>query len=137
MISMLTLKSSENKVGISYKSDEEIVFLMNYVQMKYDVNLLLEDEWSGEFSIEYYNNLSLSPQMYVDSIILGKDLANVIVDNNALKSIVLDIIKENVSIVNQYRSGNERSLNSLIGLFMKSNKGYNPIIVKQTFLENL
>ena len=47
------------------------------------------------------------------------------------------ILLENEKLVDQYRSGNDKVLNALIGKFLKSNKGYDPKEVKDELMKLL
>ena len=47
------------------------------------------------------------------------------------------ILLENEKLVDQYRSGNDKALNALIGKFLKSNKGYDPKEVKDELMKLL
>ena len=41
------------------------------------------------------------------------------IDSSAIENIAITVIKENAHVVNEYKSGNKRSLNFLIGQVMK------------------
>ena len=41
------------------------------------------------------------------------------------------------ALVTQYKSGNEKALNALLGKFLKSNKGYDPKEVKEELIKLL
>ena len=59
-------------------------------------------------------------------------------DDNLVDEIINKVINENIDIVNQYRSGNERSAKALMGLVMKEGKGkINPSVANQKLMEKL
>ncbi|XKT75438.1 MAG: Asp-tRNA(Asn)/Glu-tRNA(Gln) amidotransferase subunit GatB [Patescibacteria group bacterium UBA2103] len=59
-------------------------------------------------------------------------------DTEALKEVVLEIIKENESVVEEYKGGKEASLQFLVGQGMKKTKGAaNPGLLKEAILAEI
>jgi Asp-tRNA(Asn)/Glu-tRNA(Gln) amidotransferase B subunit len=43
----------------------------------------------------------------------------------------MPIIKENDKLVEQYKSGNDKALNALVGKVMKIDKSYSAVVIKE------
>lgn len=70
-------------------------------------------------------------------IILGHDLANLETSGLDYSVLLKPIIDANTQLVDQYKSGNEKALNALMGKFLKENKGYNPSEIKDELIKLL
>ena len=63
-----------------------------------------------------------SAQAYIDAIIEAKGLKQMN-DTGALEKIVDDAIAANAKNVAEFKAGNEKALNALVGQIMKASKG--------------
>lgn len=66
----------------------------------------------------------------VDYIIL-RDKLSTIIDDGSLSNKLSDFVDNNNDMVKQYLNGNGKIVNSLLGRFLKDNKGYDPQQVKE------
>ena len=70
----------------------------------------------------------------VNLIILGNDLAS-LQQKEDFSVLLLPILSSNSALVEQYKSGNEKAVNSLLGKFLKDNKGYDPKEIKEELIK--
>jgi aspartyl-tRNA(Asn)/glutamyl-tRNA(Gln) amidotransferase subunit B len=47
----------------------------------------------------------------------------------------MPIIKENDKLVEQYKSGNDKALNALVGKVMKIDKSYSAVVIKEELIK--
>jgi len=59
---------------------------------------------------------------------------NVFKNDDALKSVIASVIEQNQSVISQYKAGNEKSINSLIGKVLKQTKA-EPVQILETIKE--
>lgn len=135
---MFELRSEEKKLPISVPTIEEAVAYMQIVKTLYDRDLLLTGEIPDVFDLEKYNeiigNYTSKSKTYVDIIILGKDLAQ-LQQKEDYTVLLTPIFDANEKLVQQYKEGNEKALNALLGKFLKENKGYEPKEVKEEIIK--
>lgn len=83
-----------------------------------------------EIAVEEDNTQSIISFIneYVDYMILNEKLSNLVPKDNT--EFIKTFIANNIELANQYTSGNQRILNSLVGKFLKENKGFIPQEVK-------
>ena len=81
-----------------------------------------------EFSVTHFI------QQQVDFIILRDKLSSLVPKDNT--EVISSFMIANADLVKQYTPGNQKILNSLVGKFLKENKGYVPQEVK-TKIENI
>lgn len=135
---MYKLRSQKGKMPITVDSLEKAIAFKNMVKFKFDRDLVIEPEldYNGGFDVDLYqsvfNNLPLA-----DVIILGHDLANLETSGLDYSVLLKPIIDANTQLVDQYKSGNEKALNALMGKFLKENKGYNPSEIKEELIKLL
>lgn len=134
---MFELRSDHKKFPIRVKTFEEATAYINTVKAIYNIDIHLTGEIPEEFSIELYNeflkNLKTSN---VDLIILGNDLAQ-LEQKEDFSVLLQPIFDANEKLVEQYKAGNEKALNALLGKFLKDNKGYDPKEVKEEVIKLL
>ena len=99
------------------------------------VNKLDKKEISNKVFKDILDDLMESDKS-VDEIIKEKGLGSI--NDDELDSLIDKVLTENKVIVDQYKSGNERSAKALMGLLMKEGKGkINPSIANQRLMEKL
>lgn len=110
----------------------------NAVKFRFDKDIVIEPEldYNDGLDVEKYTIIYKQLPL-ADIIILGLDLANL--ETNGLDYSVLlkPTIDSNTQLVDQYKSGNEKALNALMGKFLKENKGYNPSDIKDELIKLL
>ena len=132
---MFELRSDEKKFPIIVDSYEKAVLYQQLVLALYDREIFVTSDGNDyEFDIEIYNKLLLETEVpNVDVIILGLDLANL--QQKEDFSVMLNpIIEANEKLVSQYKEGNDKALNALLGKFLKENRGYDPKEVKEELI---
>ena len=72
-----------------------------------------------------------SPEATIEQIIEEKGLQQ-IVDTGAIEAMIDEVLANNAKAVEQFKSGNEKALNALVGQVMKASKGKaNPAQVQE------
>ena len=100
------------------------------------VKLLDTGEISSKMSKEILNDLIIYGGN-VSEIVDKKGLKQ-ISDIDSIKELINKVINKNMSVVEDYKKGNERSLKYLIGQVMKESKGQaNPKVLNDILLEEL
>lgn len=137
---MFELRSDEKKCPIRFERFEEAAAMIQLVKASSCRDLFLSgNEIPEEFDIEYYNEFiknAMNTAFIVDFIILDHDLAQ-LEQKEDFGVMFAPIFEENAILVDQYKSGNEKALNALMGKFLKSNKGYDPKEVKEELIKIL
>lgn len=131
------LRSDPRKVSIKFSTFEECAAMIQCVESQGKVLHLSGDEIPNEFDIEAYMNIiksEMTPAFLIGYIILLNDLA-CIEGHVDYESLFYNILKDNSALVDQYMTGNEKSLNAIMGKFLKENKGYDPKEVKSALIE--
>ena len=134
---MYELRSAPNKKPIIVNSYEHAKAFDEVVKMVYGRDIIITpDIIPDEFDMVEYSlqtqllarKTSINNQTRVflnpDVIILGKDLANF--ESVDLPSILTPHLQSNSELVKQYKEGNTKALNSLVGKFLKEHKGHDP-----------
>lgn len=98
----------------------------------YIIELPIEDN-NSQFNEEEYNKFIKEFIKSADYIILEYQLGLALVGN--LSELILPIIHANMDIVTQYKNGNIKIINSLIGKVLKSQKGLDPNSIKEELLK--
>ena len=98
----------------------------------YIIELPIEDN-NSQFNEEEYNKFIKEFIKSADYIILEYQLGLALVGN--LSELILPIIHDNMDIVTQYKNGNIKIINSLIGKVLKSQKGLDPNSIKEELLK--
>ena len=100
------------------------------------VKLLDTGEISSKMGKEILNDLIIYGGN-VSEIVDKKGLKQ-ISDTDSIKELINKVINDNMSVVEDYKKGNERSLKYLIGQVMKESKGQaNPKVLNDILLEEL
>lgn len=134
---MFELRSDPKKFPISVNTYEQATAYVNAVKAIYNVDIHVTGDIPEEFSIETYNQFLKSIKTNdVDLIILGNDLAQ-LEQKEDFSVLLQPIFDANEKLVEQYKSGNEKALNALLGKFLKDNKGYDPKEVKEEVIKLL
>lgn len=135
---MYKLRSQSGKMPINADSLELALAYKNAVKFRFDKDIAIEPEldYNDGLDVEKYTIIYKQLPL-ADIIILGLDLANL--ETNGLDYSVLlkPTIDSNTQLVDQYKSGNEKALNALMGKFLKENKGYNPSEIKDELIKLL
>lgn len=134
---MIELRSDPKKLPIKFDTLEEANAVYQHVLLK-GRELFINGDLSDDFDIKKYQKHydNLSAQNEVDIIILFYDLAQ-LEQKEDFGIMFAPIIAENQTLVTQYKSGNEKALNALLGKFLKINKGYDPKEVKEELIKLL
>ena len=137
ILKMIELRSEEKKLPIKFNTIEEAIAVYQHVLLQ-GRELFITGELKDEFDVEKYQNhyYNLSAQNEVDIIILLHDLAQ-LEQKEDFSIMFAPILSEHEALVTQYKSGNEKALNALLGKFLKSNKGYDPKEVKEELIKLL
>ena len=98
----------------------------------YIIELPIEDN-DSQFNEEEYNKFIKEFINSPDYIILEHQIGLALVGN--LSELLLPIIHANMDIVTQYKNGNIKIINSLIGKVLKSQKGLDPNSIKSELLK--
>jgi len=100
------------------------------------VNKLDKKEITNKIFKEILDDL-MENEKSIDMLLDEKGL-KLVQDDSLLDTIILKVINENEKIVNDYKSGNQRSAKALMGLIMKEGKGkINPSVANQKLMEKL
>lgn len=136
---MFELRSNEKKIPIRFERFEEAAAMIQLVKSVDGIDLFLTGDIPDEFDIEYYLNYihqPMGPKFFIDYYILSRDVAN-LEQKEDFAQIFAPILESNLQLVDQYKSGNEKALNALMGKFLKTNKGYDPKEVKDELIKIL
>ena len=136
---MFELRSDLRKVSIKFDTFEECAAMIQLVESYGKTLYLSGDDIPDEFDIELYMQIiksEMTPKFLLGYIILLNDLA-CIEGNVDYEKLFSDILTENSKLVDQYKSGNDKALNALMGKFLKENKGYDPKEVKDKLIQIL
>lgn len=132
---MFELRSDEKKLPIRVETYEEAYAIKSAVEIIFEREIFLTGEVPETFDKslydEYYFKLKGTD---VDVIILGMDLAQ-LEQKEDYSTLLNPIFEANAVLVNQYKSGNEKALNALLGKFLKEHKGYEPREVKDEIIK--
>lgn len=129
------LRSDEKKLPIYTETIEEAIAYVQAVKCIYQKDIFLTGELDVEFDINLYNQfIHNMKSCNVKLIILGNDLAQ-LEQKEDFTTLLTPILESNTSLVDQYKAGNEKALNSLLGKFLKENKGYDPKEIKEEFIK--
>lgn len=123
---------------ITVDSYEFALAYKNAVKFRFDKEILIEPEldYDQDLDIEKYTALYKTVPL-ADVVILGLDLANLETSGLDYSVLLKPTIDANTQLVDQYKSGNEKALNALMGKFLKENKGYNPSEIKEELIKLL
>ena len=100
------------------------------------INKLDNNEISNKNFKEIVNDL-LERDIKLDDLLKEKNIQNVVDDSKVLE-LINKIIDENNDAVNDYLTGNERSLKYLMGQVMKESKGsVNPKLANDLLINEL
>ena len=136
---MFELRSDEKKYPIRFERFEEAAAMIQLVKSVDDKDLFLTGDIPDEFDMEYYLNYirqPMGPKFFIDYYILSRDVAQ-LEQKEDFGVMFVPILSENEKLVEQYKSGNEKALNALVGKFLKANKGYDPKEVKEELIKIL
>lgn len=136
---MIELRSTVDKKPIVCNTIENAETIAYLTFMLFDVKVLMKYEGCDEqfeYTPSYKQDFSYNAQQYVDSIILGKDYASLGIEID-YKTLFVPIFEANEKLVEQYKAGNEKALNALLGKFLKDNKGVDPKEVKVELIKLL
>jgi Asp-tRNA(Asn)/Glu-tRNA(Gln) amidotransferase B subunit len=136
---MFELRSDEKKYPIRFERFEEAAAMIQLVKSVDDKDLFLTGDIPDDFDMEYYLNYihqPMGPKFFIDYYILSRDVAQ-LEQKEDFGVMFAPIFEENAILVDQYKSGNEKALNALMGKFLKSNKGYDPKEVKEELIKIL
>ena len=99
------------------------------------VNKLDKKEISNKIFKDILDDL-METDKNIDEIINDKGLKTI--DDSELNILIDKVLSDNADIVNQYKSGNEKSAKALMGLLMKEGKGrINPSVANKRLMEKL
>lgn len=136
---MFELRSDPKKVSIKFNTFEECAATIQCVESRGKVLYLSGDDIPDEFDMDLYIQITTSemtPNFLIGYIILLNDLA-CIEGTVDYKTLFSNILTENSKLVEQYKVGNDKALNALIGKFLKEHKGYDPKEVKTELINIL
>lgn len=139
---MFEIRSREDKKPIIVQTIDELETIAFNVFVKFDRTVWVKYPDSEEmFEYTYIGkkegiSYTVNAQMYVDIVILGLDGAT---SEKQLDygEIFKPIFEANMKLVEQYKAGNEKALNALLGKFLKDNRDSNPKDVKEALIKLL
>lgn len=124
---------------ITISKGKEIIEFHNYSIMDLVIGSFNPDVIKNKY-IKLNNELLLRrDKELADSIKLAKaeSLSNKMSNvNHQLIAVIDDVIASNAALVDQYRDGNTKVLNALVGQTMKKHKG-DPVVIKQLLMEKI
>jgi hypothetical protein len=136
------LRSEANRMPITFKTLEECSAMVQYLSFK-NVDVIFTDLTDKndicEFDFDLYKKHlhdftnKLNHQRYIDSLILIKNCANH--ESINYSDLLMPIIKENDKLVEQYKNGNDKALNALVGKVMKIDKSYSAVVIKEELIK--
>ena len=129
---MFELRSDLRKVSIKFDTFEECAAMIQLVESYGKTLYLSGDDIPDEFDIKLYMQIiksEMSAKFLLGYIILLNDLAcnEGVADYENLFS---NILNDNSKLIEQYKLGNDKALNALMGKFLKEHRGYDPKEVK-------
>lgn len=136
---MFELRSDPKKYPIRFDRFEDASAMMQLVKSVDNRDLFLTGNIPDEFDMEYYLDFISKPmpsQFFIDYYILSRDVAQ-LEQKEDFSILFAEIFEANGQLVDQYKSGNEKALNAIVGKFLKSNKGYDPKEVKDEMIKCL
>lgn len=135
---MLELRSNLDKKPIIVQTIEELERIAYFTYIKHGVNVFIKyPDIDDHFQyVPSPCTDTLTDKELVDVIILGKDLA-MLEKSLDYSELFKPIFAENEKLVEQYKTGNEKALNALLGKFLKDNKGVDPKEVKENLIKLL
>ncbi len=129
------LRSDEKKYPIYTETLEEACAYIQAVKCIYEKDIFLTGDLNVDFDINLYKQFIHNMKTCnVNLIILGNDLAS-LQQKEDFSVLLLPILSSNSALVEQYKSGNEKAVNSLLGKFLKDNKGYDPKEIKEELIK--
>lgn len=129
------LRSDEKKYPIYTETLEEACAYIQAVKCIYEKDIFLTGDLNVDFDINLYKQFIHDIKTCnVNLIILGNDLAS-LQQKEDFSVLLLPILSSNSALVEQYKSGNEKAVNSLLGKFLKDNKGYDPKEIKEELIK--
>ena len=139
---MYELRSAPGKIAIKVTDYEEVQAMRFLCQMAYKREIIITpDEVPDTFDMGLYKlyydkhlmstiiNGKLTMRLSVDVIILGKDLANF--ESVDYPTMLQPYITDNEALVIQFKNGNVKALNALMGKFLKDHRGHDPQKIKE------
>lgn len=136
---MIEIRSHKDKKPIIVNDIETLETTAALVLALFDKRVLIKYPDNDELYEYVYSPSSeykYTAQMYVDAIILGNDYANLEISLD-YGELFKPIFEANEKLVTQYKEGNEKALNALLGKFLKDNKGVDPKEVKEELIKLL
>lgn len=132
---MFELRSDEKKLPIRVENYEKACAIKAAVEIIFERKILITGEVPETFDKSLYDEYYLKLKgTDVDVIILGMDLAQ-LEQKEDYSTLLKPIFEANAVLVDQYKSGNEKALNALLGKFLKEHKGYEPREVKEEIIK--
>lgn len=129
------LRSDEKKYPIYTETLEEACAYIQAVKCIYEKDIFLTGDLNVDFDINLYKKFIHDMKTCnVNLIILGNDLAS-LQQKEDFSVLLLPVLSSNSALVEQYKSGNEKAVNSLLGKFLKDNKGYDPKEIKEELIK--
>jgi hypothetical protein len=144
------LRSQPNKKSVSVESYEEAQALKVLCQERFGREIEIEGEVPSEFDtaafyryksmhwrVRFMNSSAQSRRDHysVDLLILGHDLANF--ESVDYKTLLQPYIDSNQKLMEQFKAGNDKALNSLMGKFLKDHKGHDAKFIKDALISML
>ena len=136
------LRSEANRMSITFKTLEECSAMVQYLSFK-NVDVIFTDLTDKndicEFDFDLYEKHlhdfinKLNSLRYIDSLILINNFANY--ESIDYSSLLLPIIKENDNLVEQYKNGNDKALNALVGKVMKIDRSFPASTIKEELIK--
>lgn len=136
---MFELRSHPDKKPIIVNDIETLESIACLVLAYYDKRVLIkypDVEESFEYMYAPSEDYKFTAQNFVDAIILGNDFTNLEISLD-YGELFKPIFEANEKLVAQYKDGNEKALNALLGKFLKDNKGVDPKAVKEELIKLL
>ena len=95
------------------------------------VGKIADGTLSSKLAKQAFEAMWASPEATIEQIIEEKGLQQ-IVDTGAIEAMIDEVLANNAKAVEQFKSGNEKALNALVGQVMKASKGKaNPMQVQE------
>lgn len=126
------IAKSKNKVPLAYADFNEFLVALTFFP-DYEFEVPVSDNNHSVFDKERYEAYFKEFPGSISYIILKNDFNNSIVED--FSAMLLPIIAENASLCEQYRNGNEKALNALMGKVLKIDKTISPVKVKEELIK--
>ena len=95
------------------------------------VGKIADGTLNSKLAKQAFEAMWASPEATIEQIIEEKGLQQ-IVDTGAIEAMIDEVLANNAKAVEQFKSGNEKALNALVGQVMKASKGKaNPMQVQE------